>query len=243
MIARYRCPRLKDLPATADAVRDGKLSKAQAAAVADAAVVAPDAESALIGLAGRESPTPWSRARAAMGQTDGEKPRRVPTNVIVRVDHTALQRGHVEAGEVCDIAGTGPIPVPRVQDILADGDAFTAVVVTDQTGQVTTVAHVGRRPVTDPATLFDTLADRGHDVTGAHQRSALDWTNSTCTVEGCDLPRQEIDHRVDWARQHRTQLDELDGRCRHHHALKTRADCQLAPGTRPMFAPTGIDPP
>ncbi len=191
-------------------------------------------------------------ARAAMGQTDAT-PKRVPTKVIIRIDHTALRRGHVEAGEVCDISGTGPIPVPRVQDILADGDAFTAVVVTDQTGQFTTVAHVGRRPVTDPANLFDTLADRGHDVTGAHhsrapdahQRSALDWTNSTCTVEGCDLPRQEIDHRVDWARQHRTQLDELDGLCRHHHALKTRQNYQLAPGTgrRPMLAPTGTDPP
>ena len=36
--------RLKDLPATAAAVRDGRLSKAQAHAVADAAIVAPDAE-------------------------------------------------------------------------------------------------------------------------------------------------------------------------------------------------------
>ena len=47
--------RLKDLPATAAAVRDGRLSKAQAHTVADAAAVAPDAEADLIGLAGRES--------------------------------------------------------------------------------------------------------------------------------------------------------------------------------------------
>ena len=47
--------RLKDLPVTAAAVRDGRLSKAQAHTVADAATVAPDAEEGLIGLAGRES--------------------------------------------------------------------------------------------------------------------------------------------------------------------------------------------
>ena len=47
--------RLKELPLTAGAVRDGKLSKAQAVAISDAATVAPDSEGALIGVAGRES--------------------------------------------------------------------------------------------------------------------------------------------------------------------------------------------
>jgi hypothetical protein len=327
--------RLKDLPATNEAVREGRLSRAQAAAVADAAVVAPEAEGALIGLAGRESLAglrgeaakckqahlderqrheairasrhlrfgtdldgaatmgvrttsdhmaeikaaiahhqtkifdtarhrglrePFEAyaadallemARASLGRTDGAS-RRVPTKVIVRIDHTALLRGHVEPGEVCDIPATGPTPVAQVQDMLATGDSFAAVVVTEA-DRVTTVAHAGHRPVTDPATLFDILDKRGHDVTGAHhsrdpdayQRTALDWTNSSCTVEGCDLPRQEIDHRIDWAREHRTQLDELDGMCRHHHVLKTRQSYQLVPGTgrRPMVAPTGTEPP
>ena len=327
---------LKELPATAAAVRDGKLSKAQAHAVADAAALAPEAEEDLIGLAATESvkalrdeaarrkqahldeqaryealrasrhvrfgtdpdgaatmgvrTTPDAMAeikaaiahhqtkifdtarqagrrdpfeayaadalvemaRASLGQIDGTSSR-VPTKVLIRVDHTALARGHVEPGETCDIPGTGPIPVTHAQDIVRTGEAFTAIIATDQSGQPTTVAHVGHKPVADPATLFDTLAHHGHDVTAAHhsrnpnayQRSALDWTNSSCTVQGCDLPRQEIDHRIDWAHQHRTQLDELDGLCRHHHALKTRHHYQLAPGTgrRPLLAPTGADPP
>lgn len=193
-------------------------------------------------------------ARASMNHATGEgTPKRVPTKIIIRIDDTALTRGHVEPAEVCDIPGTGPIPVTHVRDLLADGESFTAVIATDHAGNVTTVAHVGHKPVTDPASLFDTLERRGHDVTGAHhsrapdvyQRSALDWTNSTCTVAGCDLPRQEIDHRIDWALEHRTQLDELDGFCKHHHAVKTRNNYQLAPGQgrRAMLAPTGTDPP
>jgi hypothetical protein len=329
--------RLKALPVTAAAVRDGLLSKAQAHTVADVAAVAPDCETDLIGLAERESvkalrdegarrkqghldeqarygairasrhvrfgtdpdgaatmgvrTTPDAMAeikaaiahhqtrifdqarnaglrhpfeayaadalvdmaRASMGKSDREQSKRVPTKVIVRVDHRALERGHLEPGETCDIPGTGPVPITHIRDLLATGDAFCAVIATNETGQVTTVAHHGHKPVTHPATLFDTLAQRGHDVTGAHhsrapdayQRTALDWTNTTCTVTGCDLPRQEIDHRIDWAAQHRTQLDELDGLCRHHHALKTRHNYQLAPGTgrRPLLAPTGTDPP
>ena len=328
--------RLKDLPVTAAAVRDGILSKAQAAAVTDAATVAPDAETALIGLAGRESlkalreegarrkhahldeqaryeairasrhvrfgtdpdgaatmglrTTPdalaeikaaiahhqttifdrarragrrdpfeayaadglLQMARASLGHPD-TIPKRVPTKVIVRVDHTALTRGQVTADEICDIPGTGPIPVAQVQHLLTTGDAFTAIIGTDHTGQPATVAHHGHRPITNPAALIDTLTNHGHDVTttrttrtpDAYQRTALDWTNTTCTVQRCDLPRQEIDHRVDWAHQHRTRLDELDGLCRHHHALKTRHNYHLAPGTgrRPLLAPTGTDPP
>jgi Domain of unknown function (DUF222) len=329
--------RLRDLPVTAAAVRDGRLSKAQAQTVADAATVAPDAEAALIGLAGRESvkalrdeaarakqahldenaryeairasrhvrygtdpdgaatvgvrTTPDAMAeikaaiahhqtrifdtarktgvrdpfeayaadalvemaRASMGTSDGEKSKRVPTKIIIRIGYAALVRGHVEPGEVCDIPGTDPIPVTQVRNLLATGGAFGAVIATDETGDVTTVAHIGHKSVTDPAVLPETLDMRGHDVTGAHhsrapdvyQRTALDWTNSTCNVEGCDLPRQQIDHRIDWARTHHTKLDELDGYCAHHHALKTRANYQLAPGTgrRPLLAPTGTDPP
>ncbi len=327
--------RLKDLPTTSKAVREGRLSRAQAAAVADAAVVAPEAEASLIGLAARESlaglrgeaarrkhahldeaqrhqairasrhvrfgtdpdgaatmgvrTTPDAMAeikaaiahhqteifdtarrqglrdpfeayaadalvemaRRSLGQTEGTA-KRVPTKVIVRIDHAALRRGHVAPGEVCDLPGTGPIPVAQVQAMLATGESFAAVVVT-QGDRVTTVAHIGHQPVIEPAVLFDAVGTRGQGVTDAHhsrapnayQRTALDWTDSTCTVEGCDLPRQEIDHRVDWARTHRTQLDELDGLCRHHHALKTRQNYQLAPGTgrRPMIAPTGTAPP
>ena len=180
--------------------------------------------------------------------------RRVATKVIVRVDHTALTRGHTVAGETCEIVGTGPVPVTQIQAMLDLGDTFAAAVTTDR-DRVTTVAHIGHKPVPDTAAFTRALHDAGHDVTGArtarapdaYQRTALDWTDPVCTVEGCDLPRQEIDHRADWAQTKQTVLDDLDGYCRHHHALKTRHNYQLAPGTgrramTPTATPVSTDP-
>ena len=159
--------------------------------------------------------------------------------MIVRVDHAALARGHARPDEICEISGVGPVPVTEVVDLLTSGDAFTAVVATDASGQVTTVAHVGRRAVTSVDVLSSALTERGHDVTAAHgsrrpdayQLTALDWTTPTCSVAGCDLPRQEIDHRHDWARTHRTKLDDLDRYCSFHHRLKGRKGYRLEPGT------------
>ena len=51
--------------------------------------------------------------------------RAVPTpkaHVIVRVDHQALLRGHVEGDETCEIEGVGPVPVSDVEQVM--GDAF-----------------------------------------------------------------------------------------------------------------------
>jgi Domain of unknown function (DUF222) len=47
--------RLKDLPAVTEAVVDGRLSRAQAAAVTDAATVAPQSEGGLLAVAAKES--------------------------------------------------------------------------------------------------------------------------------------------------------------------------------------------
>ncbi len=156
------------------------------------------------------------------------------------------------------MVGTGPVPVARVAQLLATGEAFATAVLTgvDAHGrdQVTHVAHLGRRPVTQPEHLIDALAGpKAREVTTARrsrrpdafQQTALDWTSPTCSVEGCDLPRHEIDHRIDWSRTHHTRLDELDGYCTFHHALKTRQNYQLVEGSgrRAMVAPTDPDPP
>jgi hypothetical protein len=164
-----------------------------------------------------------SMARAAMhgnGQT-----KRVPTKVIVRVDATALARGHVEAGETCEATGTGPITVGHVQQLLLDGDAFAAAIATDDQGRVTRVAHLGHRKRIDVDAVLDSLTTRGRDVTAAHdkrppnvyQRTALQWTTPTCAHPGCDQPVQHIHHTNGWAKEHRTELDHLEGLCAHHH--------------------------
>ena len=138
--------------------------------------------------------------------------------VVVRIDHAALFRGRAEPGETCEITGVGPVPVPVVHELLADG-AFLAAVTTHHE-VVHGVAHLGRAPT-------------------AKQRTALDWSAPVCAAAGCGRPVREIDHREDWAVTHHTKLDELDGLCRHCHWLKTVLGWRLVVGTgvRPLRPP------
>jgi Domain of unknown function (DUF222) len=327
--------RAKALPATTDALRDGRLSRSQAAAVADAAEAVPEAEADLLGLAERESlkglrdeaarrkqagideqarhaaihasrhvrfgtdadgaatmsvratTSAMAEIRAGIAHFQSEvferarrdglrepfeayavdglvamaraamcpgadASTRTPTKVIVRVDHTALVRGHVEPGETCDIADVGPIPVAEVRSLFDSNDPFVAVVGTDRKGRITTVSHLGRRKVVTVAALLDHLVEHGHDVTVArtsrrpdvYQRTALDWTTPTCSVVGCDQPRREIDHRDDWALTHHTVLHELDPYCKFHHYLKGHKGYRLESGNgRRRMLPPGPDPP
>jgi hypothetical protein len=116
----------------------------------------------------------------------------------------------VRPGEVCEIVGHGPVPVPVVHELLDDG-AFLAAVVTSSE-VVHGVAHLGRAP-------------------NAKQRTALQWTGPACAVLGCDRPVREIDHREDFAVTRHTQLDELDGLCRHCHWRKTALGSRLEAGS------------
>ena len=52
--------------------------------------------------------------------------------MIVRADLGALDRGQVAPGELCEIAGQGPVPVADVWDMV-DGGAFVAGIVTHGT--------------------------------------------------------------------------------------------------------------
>jgi hypothetical protein len=143
-----------------------------------------------------------------------------PAKVVVRIDWDALVRGWPAGGEVCEIAGVGPVPVSAVRAMVASGDAFLAAVVTKGT-DVVNVAHLGRRP-------------------SAAQCSGLDWLSPTCSVSGCNASvRLEADHRKDWADTRITLLALLDRLCRHHHRLKTTKGWALVTGTgkRLMVAP------
>jgi hypothetical protein len=144
--------------------------------------------------------------------------RGADAKVIVRIDHAALVRGHSEAGETCEIAGIGAVPVTSVAELM--DDAFIAAVIV-KGHDVHTVAHLGRQP-------------------SAYQQTALQAQGTRCAVLGCpNVHRLERDHREDWARTHHTRLDELDWLCTHHHDLKTHHGYRLAPGTgpRPILAP------
>jgi hypothetical protein len=130
--------------------------------------------------------------------------------VIVRADLAALDRGHVKPGELCEIAGHGPVPVADVWDMI-DGGAFIAGILTRGT-DIVALRHLGRRPT-------------------VLQRTVLEWeTAGTCAVEGCtNSTRIEIDHVDPWARTHTTDIDHLAGLCVHCHRRKTHEGFTLGP--------------
>ena len=145
-------------------------------------------------------------------------PSKSPYKAILRADLAAIRRGSTQPGEVCEIAGYGPVPVGVAREIL--GEAFLAVVLTDG-HDVLNVTHLGRAPT-------------------AYQQTALEWAQPECEVLGCATHiRLERDHRVDWAKTRHTRLDELDRLCHFHHSLKTVLGWQLEPGRgkRRMLSP------
>lgn len=138
-------------------------------------------------------------ARASVRGGDAQKP--IAKKVLVRVDRDALLRREVVDGEVCDLPGYGPIPVSIAEDLMRD-----------QTWHAIFTAGIAVAAVT-----------HGQRSANSAQRTALDWSEPLCCVEGCPRPgRFEIDHIDDWARTHQTRHGGLQRLCKYHHDLKTR---------------------
>ena len=133
---------------------------------------------------------------------------RPPTcSVMVRVDLSALLRGHAVEGELCEIDGQGPIPVPMARDMA--NDSFLRLVF-HRAGDIRAVSHLGR-------TINRTL------------RTALVHRDRTCVVPGCGVSfGLEIDHVIPVAENGPTALDNLALLCGHHHFLKTYEGWTLA---------------
>ncbi|MBW8827779.1 MAG: HNH endonuclease [Acidobacteria bacterium] len=162
-------------------------------------------------------------ARAANGSTT-VKP--AVKKAIIRIDWDAFIRGYPIAGEVCEIAGIGPVPVEVVRRMVASGDLFLTAVVTKGV-DVVNVAHLGRRA-------------------NAYQQTALELHDTVCKREGCGhRDHLQIDHRVDWAHTKITALRWLDWLCPHDHQLKTNHGWALIDGAgkRPMVPPGHPDHP
>ncbi|HEX6237409.1 MAG TPA: hypothetical protein VFZ68_09450, partial [Acidimicrobiales bacterium] len=197
----------------------------------DTATGATPAQTAIPGLdPDTTHPRNDDTAAAAEGDAGPPAPRRVtnPTHLaLLRVDVEALQRGRAEEGELCEIAGVGPVAVSAARALLPE--SVLELVITRGV-DVANVTHLGRGP-------------------SAAQRIALLWTSPGCDVETC--PRQnprgiQHDHRTPWADCHETVLGNLDRKCgHHHHDLKTHHDWELVPGTgpRPMVPPDHPDHP
>jgi hypothetical protein len=153
-----------------------------------------------------DRPRPPSKSRGA------KKLAGSPARIMVRVDLDSLLRGVASQGELCEIAGYGPIPVSVVQDLMANDNPFVVGVLT-KSEQTQGIYHHGRSPT-------------------SHQKSALDFLYPSCAAKGCAARAHlQSDHREDWHKTKFTVFDLLDRLCPHHHRLKTHQAWALVEGT------------
>ena len=137
------------------------------------------------------------------GRTKTTRPNAV---INIRVDIDALKRGHTDHGEICEIAGVGPIAVATATEYL--GEAFLKLLVIDGT-DIKTVAHMGRAI---PAPL----------------RTALEERDRVCQVPTCDVTLGlEIDHIKPFAEGGPASLENLVRLCKRHHLQKTHDGYRL----------------
>ncbi len=170
------------------------------------------------GLGKGPSKVPDPSAGAGSAAPSGSSPKRrrklagSPLQVMVRVDLDTLLRGVAIDGELCEIAGYGPVPVSVIEKLAANDNAFVVGVLT-KSKQVLGIYHARRRP-------------------NAHQISALRFVYPSCAAAGCSSKAGlQSDHREDWARTKFTVFDLLDRLCPHHHRLKTNHGWQLVEGS------------
>ena len=144
-----------------------------------------------------------SDSGAGASKTKSTRPNAV---INIRVDMDALKRGRTEHGEICEIAGVGPIPVATATEYL--GEAFLKLLVLDGT-DIRTIAHMGRAI---PAKL----------LTGLEERDRV------CQVPTCDMTMGlEIDHIVPFAEGGAASLENLVRLCKRHHLQKTHDGYRL----------------
>ena len=134
------------------------------------------------------------------------KPARANAVMNIRIDMASLKRGRTENGEVCEIAGVGPIPVATATAYL--GEAFLKLLVMDGT-DIRTIAHMGR-------------------VIPAKLRTGLEERDRVCQVPTCDMSiGLEIDHIIPFAEGGPTSFENLVRLCKRHHLQKTHDGYRL----------------
>ncbi len=147
-------------------------------------------------------PDPVDPFAAHSASLDADEPvgREPRATVIVRVDLAALRRGRALPGELCEIEGQGPVPVP-VARYLTD-DSYLCTVFTEA-GDIKAVHHFGR-------------------TINARLRTALRLRDRHCVVPGCGVAYGlEIDHVRPMEQGGATCLSNLALLCHHHHRRKT----------------------
>jgi len=146
---------------------------------------------------------------------------------ILRVDGEALQRGHLHAGEICEIVGLGPIDLTTARQLL--GDAIIDIVVRHGI-DVRTLAHAGRDP-----TLAQWIVaySQGYE----------------CNVDGCGQTHQlQLDHTPPYEQSRITACDQLEWKCtavcHPNKTYKGWTDGEKLPnGKRKLIPPPNPPPP
>ncbi len=139
-----------------------------------------------------------------------------PVTVMVRVDLAALRRGTALPGELSEIDGHGPVPIPVIKHLMED--SFLSLVFVEA-GDIKAISHQGR-------------------TINAALRTALAFRDKCCVVPGCGVAYSlEIDHGINFAAGGPTELGNLARICHHHHFLKTYNGWVLA-----RHGPTDEDP-
>jgi hypothetical protein len=157
---------------------------------------------------------PVANGDAGGGGGSGTRSRRgfspASVTVIVRVDAAALRRGWVEPGEMCEIAGVGPVSVDTARELL--GEWYVRLLVTDGT-DVTTIT--GR-----------------HRHVPARVEAALFERDLSCVVPHCGVTiGLETHHwQVEVRSQGPTVLDNLCRLCSVHHDMASNAGWTIRGG-------------
>jgi hypothetical protein len=153
---------------------------------------------AATGTAAAKSGPRHGSSRAGRSTTATAPPQ---TMMHLRVDVSALRRGKLEDGEVCEIPGVGPVPLATATHAL--GNALLNIVITDGVD----VLSVTNRKRAIPAAM----------------RTALENRDQSCVVPGCEVTRGlENDHfKIAFMDDGPTELWNLCRLCRWHHYLKT----------------------
>ena len=141
-------------------------------------------------------------ADALFSVTTSGTPAPSPRTIVhVRVDHDALRRGHLEDGEISEIASTGaPVPIPVVSDLMTDAGIK---VIFHHAEEISKIYHFTR-------TINATL------------RTALEDRDPCCVIPGCGANKfLQIDHTEEFGQGGPTCLANTARLCTFHHHQKT----------------------
>jgi len=150
---------------------------------------------------GSKEPLQAYRADALVALVAGERdPSHSGAVINVRVDHDALLRGYPVGDEVSEVEGSGPLPVPKVVDLMSDAGIN---VIFSKGDDISRVFHFTR---TINASLL----------------TALQARDQTCVVPRCGATKYlEIDHLVPFIDGGPTTISNLARLCSFHHGQKT----------------------